>query len=83
MVEVNSFDTSNGGEDCGDDKMHKLFGPGQVDQMIRQAIQFCWMALPNDRRNLDEVASQIRRIVDRALRDLKEDGEAFAQGDEP
>ncbi len=63
------------------DKFRKLFGPKQIDQQIRQAIQFCWMMLPEDRKSVDEVEQQIRRIVDRALRDLREDFDSFGLGE--
>jgi len=67
--------------DAGDeesfDEMRGFFSPSQVDQAVRQAIQFCWMMLPKDRRNVDELEEQFRRIVDRALKDMREDGEAF------
>lgn len=59
-----------------------LLGPGQVDQMIRQAIQMCWMTLPKSRRNIDEIERQIRRVVDRALANLREDGAAFGFADD-
>jgi hypothetical protein len=39
----------------------------------------CWMALPKQRRNQDELDKQIRRVVDRALRDFREDSEAFGR----
>ena len=58
-------------------RMRAFFSPQQVDHEIRQAIQFCWMALPTEKQNVDEVENQIRRIVDRALRDLREDSESF------
>ena len=61
------------------EKMSELFGPGQVDQTIRQAIHFCWMALPNDRKNVDELEKQVRRIVDRALKDFREDSKQFGR----
>ena len=48
-----------------------------IDASIRQAINMCWTALPKERRNADEVEKQIRRIVDRAIRDLREDSAAF------
>jgi hypothetical protein len=57
--------------------MADMFGPGHVDQSVRQALQMCWMAQPADRRNADEVEKQIRRIVDRAIQDFREDSEAF------
>jgi hypothetical protein len=37
------------------------------------------MALPKDRRNVDELERQVRRIVDRALRDFREDGVEFGR----
>jgi len=48
-----------------------------VDQGIRHAVSLCWTSLPTDRRNADEVEKVIRRIVDRAIRDLREDATAF------
>jgi hypothetical protein len=33
--------------------MREFFSPSQVDTQIRQAIQFCWMGLPKERRNVD------------------------------
>ena len=60
------------------DKMREMFGPGQIDHFVRQAIQFCWMGLPKERRNVDELERQIRRIVDRALRDVREDFDQFS-----
>jgi hypothetical protein len=74
MALFSSCSTSEGSYDEG---MGQLFGPGHVDQTIRQAIQVCWMALPKDKRNVDEVERQIRRLVERALKDLREDGESF------
>ncbi len=76
------FSCSSGGEGGEEPDMDGFFGPGQVDQTIRQAIQWCWMALPKDRRNMEEVESQIRRLVDRAIKDLREDREAFGRDDD-
>ena len=59
------------------DKMREMFGPAQIDQQIRQAIHFCWMSLPKDKRNVDELERQIRRFVDRAFRDIREDFDEF------
>jgi hypothetical protein len=63
-------------------RIRAFFSPQQVDQQIRQAIQFCWMALPPEQQNVEEVEKQIRRIVDRALRDFKEDSASFGLGRE-
>jgi hypothetical protein len=58
-------------------KLREFLTPSQIDHQIRQAIQLCWMALPKEKRNVDEVERQIRRIVDRALRDVREDFDKF------
>lgn len=63
-----------------EDAMREMFGPQQIDQMVRQAISPCWMGLPKEKRTVEEVDSQIRRIVDRALRDMHEDSRQFGIG---
>jgi hypothetical protein len=35
------------------------------------------MGLPQERRTADELEKQIRRMVDRALKDFREDRQAF------
>jgi hypothetical protein len=64
-------------DEKGAEKMRQFFSPTQIDHQIRQAIQFCWMGLPKEKRNVDELERQIRRLVDRALRDLREDFDEF------
>ena len=76
-----AMETFQTGDPNEDERMRSLFGPQQVDQQIRQAIQFCWMALPQEKKNVDEVEKQIRRLVDRAMRDLREDTDAFGLGE--
>jgi hypothetical protein len=61
-------------------QMRQIFGPGQVDEQIRQAIHVCWMMLPEDRKTVDELEKQMRRIIDRAFKDLREDAVAFGLG---
>ena len=56
-----------------------LFGPGHVDTQLRQTFQACWMALPKERRNMDELEKQMRRLFERAMKDFREDREAFGQ----
>ena len=75
-----AFFSSNDPEDV--QKMRMMFGPHQVDLGIRQAISICWMMLPDDKRNYETVAAEIRRVVERALASLKEDGKAFGITDE-
>jgi hypothetical protein len=59
------------------DKMRAMMGPGVVDDQIRQAIHFCWMMLPAERRNVAEVEKEIRSIVERALKALRDDEGRF------
>jgi len=75
---VVSFKGGEGDEEAAK-HMADFFGPGQVDQTIRQAIHFCWISLPDHRKNVDEVEKEVRRIVDRALRDFREDSEQFGR----
>jgi anti-sigma factor ChrR (cupin superfamily) len=58
-------------------KMRAMFGPGQLDQSIRHAIQMCWMMLPEDRKTIDELETQLRRVLERAFKDLREDAQQF------
>lgn len=60
-----------------------MMGPQAVDQAIRQAITTCWMMLPDDKKNVAEVESEIRRLVDRALQNMKEDERAFGGSTAP
>jgi histone H3/H4 len=57
--------------------MRDMLGPQAVDQAIRQAIHVCWMILPDSKRNAASVESEIRRTVERALENLREDASAF------
>src|SRR4051812_49084541 len=36
-------------------KIRAMFSPGQIDQSVRQAIQLCWMMLPDDAKTVDEL----------------------------
>jgi hypothetical protein len=78
MAIFSSCVTGENGEEAPD-KMADVFGPGYVDQMIRQAINYCWMTLPKDSKNADELEKQVRRIVERALKDFREDSEQFGR----
>jgi len=74
-----SFSCSSDGEDPekAREQMREFMGPGHVDQMVRHALQACWMALPHDKRDVDELKRQMTRLIDRAIRDMEEDQEAF------
>ena len=57
--------------------MRETFGPSGVDAMLREAVKICWAIMPTERRSAEEVAQEIRRLIERVLRDLKEDATAF------
>ena len=56
-----------------------FFGPGHVDAQMRQTFQACWMALPKERKNVDELEKQMRRLFERAVKDFREDRQAFGK----
>ena len=64
-------------DDEGGEQTREFLTAGHVDQMVRQAIQVCWMALPKDRRTADEVRRQLNRLMDRTFRDMEEDRKEF------
>ena len=68
----------------GDPKkaMRAMFGPGAVDQQSRSAISTCWMMLPEDKRTAENVAREVRRIMERALANIADDAAAFGFGAE-
>jgi hypothetical protein len=63
------------------DAMRRMLGPCTVDDMVRQAIKFCWMVAPADRKNIDYVETEIRRLTEQALNDFGEDGTDFRLGE--
>ncbi|QDV15619.1 hypothetical protein Pan153_02350 [Gimesia panareensis] len=71
------FQPLDPGDEESFDKMRDFFSPTQVDQSVRHALQLCWMMLPRDKRNAAELEREFRRIVDRALANLREDDQAF------
>jgi len=68
------------GSSEGFKKFTEMMGPGQVDVSIRHALQMLWMSMPEDKKNVDDVEREFRRLADRALRDLREDSQAFRPG---
>ncbi len=79
MMSCHAFDSSDDAD--AQKSMHDAFGPQAVDQAIGQTISTCWMLMPPDKKNPEAVGVEIRRIVERALANLKEDGDAFGFGD--
>lgn len=61
----------------GSEQQRAMMAPMMVDHQIRQAINHCWMLLPEARKNPAELEKEMRRIFDRALKDFWEDAAAF------
>ena len=64
-------------EDRRNEAMRQHLSPSTVDNSIRSALQMCWMTLPRKKKTPDELEAQFRRLVDRALRDMRDDYDAF------
>ncbi|MFI5461268.1 MAG: hypothetical protein ACHRXM_38180 [Isosphaerales bacterium] len=52
-------------------------GPMAMDRFIKQMIYVCWILLPKERKSLESLEKEIRRLVDRAFKDLKDDCESL------
>ncbi len=48
-----------------------------VDQKIRETLQSLWLSLPREEATVENLERHFRRLVDRALTDLKEDMNYF------
>lgn len=81
VTHVTSGSTDEGGGEggCPDpaQAMRDMWGPAGVDQQVRAAITTCWSMMPPERPNVDAVAAEVRRLVERALANLREDAAAF------
>ena len=62
------------------EKLAGFFGPGAVNQQLLQVIQTCWLLMPPEKQTLDHVEQEIRRLVDRAFRDMREDEKRRSEG---
>ncbi len=48
-----------------------------VDQRIRDSLQNLWLSFPREEATMANLEEHFRRLVDRAIRDLKEDMNYF------
>jgi hypothetical protein len=55
------------------EEFRKLIPPAAVDSGVRQALQVCWMLLPESSKNVAELEKEFRRVVDRALLEFRQD----------
>ena len=70
---VQKFDLSEGDPE----KFRNFLGPAHAAQSIGQAIHVCWMMLPPERKTIDDLEKEFRRLADRAFRDMREDEKSF------
>ncbi len=75
--------THSGSLDDMPDGMRQLMGPLTVDDIVRQAIKWCWITAPGEVAQLEYVEQEIRRLTERALSDFGENGEGFQMGEPP
>ena len=52
-------------------------GPSSVDSMLREAFKLCWLFLPPGDRTARSVEREMRRLFDRAIKNMEEDARAF------
>ena len=73
------FHEATDGENPDDDRksMREFLGPQVVDNAVRQAISTCWMILPDGNRTVAAVEAEVRRVVERALANLRDDASVF------
>lgn len=77
------FIPENGDEREYIENLRLSMGPQHLEQMIRQCVGLCWTMLPQDKRNIGEVESQLRRVFERAMSNLREDASQFGLGIPP
>jgi len=68
-----AFEKFEPGDEESVRRMQELFSPTQVDQTVQQSLQMCWMMLPQEKRTVEEVETQFRRIAERAIKDMHDD----------
>jgi len=76
MENAMAFFKCDPGEGEDPDKLRAFLPPGQTETSLRNCIQMCWMSLPANKRNIDEVEREMRRIVDRVFKNIREDDQA-------
>lgn len=77
--EDSDFDSDSDDDDSKNphESFRKHMSPSQVDQSVRSALQMCWMMLPSKKKTPEDVEAQFRKLVDRAIRDMREDFDTF------
>jgi hypothetical protein len=77
LTSVSSCDVSESDPAAAAGFMEMFQNPAHLDQSVRQAVQLCWTVIPKERRTIEELQKQLRRVVERALKDFAEDKAEF------
>lgn len=64
-------------------KVLRQTSPDVANDSIRKAIIFGWWLLPKDQRTEENLEREIRRLVDDAIREFREDKDRFLRGEDP
>jgi len=67
----------------GEDEVRRFMGANHVAFPIQQAIMSCWMMLPNEKKTVDNLEKELRRIFERELENFRKDSESFGLGQGP
>jgi len=55
-----------------------VFDAKACRSFLRESLKTCWLTLPNDQRDPEKVVAVFERLVERAIRDMKEDARLFS-----
>jgi len=58
-------------------RISEEYGSNLADRSLRKIIQMCWMMLPEERRNADELEKEVQTLLDKIFHELRSDFEAF------
>ena len=61
------------------DAKKKLFDqlPQYTERMARQLVKFCWLSLPQDRRNPSDLEQELHALIERAIPQMEEELKKF------
>jgi hypothetical protein len=64
----------------GPEAARRFLGPTIVDEQIRSAINMMIVFAGPRRKTVNQVEAEVRQIVERMLKELREKGPAFGEG---
>lgn len=58
-------------------QLRDMQGPFAADSAMRQAIMNVWRSLPEESRTIEKVVAESQRLLDRAVREFREDAAVY------